>query len=105
MIAALFGIGVLTNDEDSDKGTEPVLAPELQRVAERLERIRELESEPLPPVRTITGEDAREEGLAALDAEYPPERRADDEEVLELLGLLPRGSDLRELAGTIFGEE
>jgi hypothetical protein len=74
-------------------------------VAERLERIRDLEFERVPPVRTITADEAREEGLAALDEEYPPERRAEDEEILTLLGLIPEGSDLRELAGTIFGEE
>ena len=56
-------------------------------------------------MRTISAEQAREEGLAVLDEEYPPERRAADEEILTMLGLLPEGSDLRELAGTIFGEE
>jgi hypothetical protein len=106
MIAALFGVGVITGggDEGSDpEGSDP--SHDVQRVARRLERVRELEFERIPPVRTISADEAREEGLAVLDEEYPPERRADDEEILVLLGLLPPGSDLRELAGTIFGEE
>jgi hypothetical protein len=74
-------------------------------VARRLERIRELDFKHLPAVRTVSAEEAREEGLAVLDNEYPRERRAADEQVLTLLGLVPRGSDLRELAGTVLAEE
>ena len=107
MIAALFGVGVLTGGARTEEETRarPAAAVDVERVARRLERVRELEFKRIPPVRTISAEQAREEGLAALDEEYPPERRAADEEVLTMLGLLPEGSDLRELAGTIFGEE
>ena len=106
MIAALFGVGVLTGGGDEEED-EPALAPtpDVARVAERLEQVRELDFKRLPPVRTISAEEARGEGLAALDEEYPPERRAADERVLTLLGLLPADADVRELAGTIFGEE
>ena len=116
MIAALFGVGVLTgegSDKGSDKGSDPQAGPsegsdpvaEVDRVAMRLERIRELDFKQIPPVRTVSAEEAREEGLEQLDKDYPPKRRAADEQVLILLGLLPEGSDIRELAGTIFGEE
>ena len=107
MIAALFGVGIITGGEGSDPQTGPSEGsdPSVERVARRLERIRELEFKRIPPVRTISPEEAREEGLEALDEDYPPERRAADEDVLTLLGLLPEDSDLRELAGTIFGEE
>jgi hypothetical protein len=104
MIAALFGVGVLTGkDEEDDPSTEPT--PDIERVADRLERIRGLEFERVPDVRTISAEEAKDEGLEALDEEYPLARREADERILTLLGLLPEGSDLRELAGTIFGEE
>jgi hypothetical protein len=108
MIAALFGVGVLTG-EGSDPQTPPSEGSDpsvdVGQVANRLERVRELEFKRLPPVRTVTADEAREEGLAALDEEYPPARRAADEQVLTMLGLVPPGSDLRELAGTVFGEE
>ena len=108
MIAALFGVGVLTGEgsdpqDEPSEGSDP--SHDVERVAHRLERVRELDFRRLPAVRTISGEQAREEGLAVLDEEYPPDRRAADEQVLTMLGLLPEGSDLRELAGTIFGEE
>jgi hypothetical protein len=108
MIAALVGVGLLTGggDKGSDpSGSDPQPAVDVEQVAERLERVRKLEFERIPPVRTITAEEAREEGLAELDKDYPQKRRAADEEVLTLLGLLPEGSDVRELAGTIFSEE
>jgi hypothetical protein len=106
MIAALFGIGVLTGGDDAE-GPEPKPEPavDVARVASRLERVRGLRFEELPPVRHVTSAEAREEGLAALDEDYPPRRRRADEQLLVLLGLLPRGSDIRELAGEIFGEE
>jgi hypothetical protein len=106
MIAALFGVGVLTQGSDPpgepSEGSDP---PNLERVVHRLERIRELKFNEIPPVRTISAEAARDEGLSELDEEYPEKRRAADEQILTLLGLLPEGSDVRELAGTVFGEE
>lgn len=112
MIAALFGVGVLTGEgsdpqDEPSEGSDPSpgAVVDVERVARRLERVRELEFKRIPPVRTISADQAREEGLAVLDEEYPPKRRAADEKILTMLGLLPEGSDLRELAGTIFGEE
>ena len=106
MIAALFGVGFLTGEgSDPQGGPSEGSGPDVKRVAERLERVRQLEFERLPPVRTISADEAREEGLARLDEDYPPKRRAADEKILALLGLLPKGADLRDIAGTIFGEE
>ena len=107
MIAALFGVGLLTGGEGSDPPAGPQKGsdPSVERVAHRLEQIRKLDFKRIPPVRTITAEQARDEGLAELDEDYPAKRRAADEKILTLLGLLPEGSDVRELAGTIFGEE
>jgi hypothetical protein len=104
VIAALFGVGVLTG---GDEAASPDQRHELdvERVAERLERVRGLEFDRLPPVRYVTPAEAREEALGLLDEQYPPKRRAADEALLTLLGLLPEGSDIRELAGEIYGEE
>ena len=105
MIAALFGVGVLTGGGDDEDVASPQPPPDVERVAHRLENVRKLRFEHIPPVRTVTADEAREEGLAELDTEYPEKRRAADEEILKLLGLLPEQSDVRELAGTVFGEE
>ncbi|HYH57639.1 MAG TPA: hypothetical protein VD790_00265 [Thermoleophilaceae bacterium] len=105
MIAALFGVGVLTGGGEDEPEREAEAAVPVEVVAKRVERIRGLEFERLPPVRNLSGEEAREEALAVLDEEYPPAQRAADERVLKLLGLLPDDADLRELAGSIFSEE
>ena len=75
MIAALFGVGVLTGEgstttERAHGRSRPL---DVERVAHRLERVRELEFERIPPVRTVSADEAREEGLAELDEEYPAE--------------------------------
>ena len=108
MIAALFGVGVVTGggEDGGDEPAEPAAAsPDVERVAERLERVRKLRFEELPPVRTVSGEEARDEALAVLDEEYPPDQRAADERLLGLLGLVPAGTDIRELQGEITGQE
>jgi hypothetical protein len=107
MIAALFGVGVLTGGDDGEDAAPPAERQglDVRRVAERLERVRRLEFERLPPVRYVSSAEAREEALALLDHDYPPKRRAADERLLTLLGLLPEGADIRELAGEVFGEE
>ena len=105
MIAALFGVGVLVGGDDDERPSAAAPSFDVERVARGVERVRELRFERIPPVRVVSPAEAREEALALLDAEYPPRRRRTDTRLLELLGLLPPGSDLRELAGTIFGEE
>lgn len=111
MLAALVAVGALLGGEEGDGdggdggGSRQQPPVDVRRVAERVERIRGLEFEELPPVRVVSAEQAREEGLAELDRDYPAERREADVTVLELLGLVPPETDLRELAGTIFGEE
>ena len=77
MIAALFGVGVLT--QGSDKGSDPPAEPtegsdpSVEQVARPARTVRRLGSSSIPPVRTVTADEAREEGLAVLDEEYPDE--------------------------------
>ena len=99
--AALLGLWLATQDG----GTEP--APDsapVPRIAERVEALRDLRFEQMPRPLTVTAEQARREGLEDLDRTYPPERLRADEDVLKLLGLIDADADLRELAGSLFGE-
>jgi hypothetical protein len=48
---------------------------------------------------------AQREGLADLDRGYPVARRRADEALYIALGLLPEGTDLREVQGSVFGEQ
>ena len=56
------------------EGSDP--SADVDRVARRLERIRELSFKSIPPVRTISADEAREEGLAALSREEEEHRLA-----------------------------
>ena len=52
----------------------------------------------------VTPARARREGLESLDQDYPPAQRRADADVLELLGLVPAGTDLREAAASTYGD-
>jgi hypothetical protein len=74
-------------------------------IARRVETLRHLRfRHPVRPL-DVTPAEARRDGVGDLDRTYPPDRRRADEETLELLGLLPPGSDLRALLGDAFGEQ
>ncbi len=73
-------------------------------IAKRVETLRGLRYEALPKPQRVDGAQARKDGLADLDQGYPAAARRADEDLYELLGLLPEGSDLREISGSIFGE-
>ena len=79
--------------------------PPIDRIARRIERIRDMRFKTTPVPRRVTPEQTRREALGQLDREYPAPRRAADEEVLKLLGLLAPRDDLRRIAGGVFGGE
>ncbi len=98
---ALYGLWLVTEDG----GTEPApAAAAIPVIAERVEALRDLRFEQIPRPVTVTPEQARREGLSDLDRNYPPERLRADEEILKLLGLIDEDADLRDLAGSLFGE-
>ena len=98
---ALFGLWLVTEDG----GNEPApAAAAIPVIAERVEALRDLRFEQIPRPVTVTPEQARREGLADLDRNYPPERLRADEEILKLLGLIDEDADLRDLVGSLFGE-
>jgi hypothetical protein len=101
LAVALFGLWLLT--EDGDREPAPPAAP-VPVIAERVEALRDLRFEQIPRPLIVSPERARREGLADLDRNYPPERLRSDEEILKLLGLIDEDADLRDLAGSLFGE-
>ena len=99
LAAALFGLWLVTEDG----GTEPApAAAPIPLIAERVEALRDLRFEQVPRPVTVTPEQARRDGLADLDRNYPPERLRADEEILKLLGLIDEDAGLRDLAGSLF---
>src|SRR5215218_9806659 len=100
-------LGVLAVAFDGGGEQRAVAGPRpdsVARIAGRVEHERGLRFERRPQPLTVSPQQARREGLASLDADYPPARRRADAAVLALLGLVPRGTDLRETAAETFGE-
>jgi hypothetical protein len=93
----------LAASEDSGSGQPP--ATPIPTIAKRVETLRGLRYKTIPKPVNVTPETAQKEGLEVLDRDYPVAQRRADEALYELLGLLPPGSDLREINGSIFGEQ
>jgi hypothetical protein len=111
---ALVGLGGLVGwgEEGSGAGggersasARAAALPDLRRIARRVEAIRDLRFRRLPAARLVTPAQVRRESLLQLDRGYTPARMRADEELLELLGLLPSRASLRRVAGEIFGEQ
>jgi hypothetical protein len=106
LAALLAAIGLLTGKDDSDRGEEAgPKDPSIAAVARGVERVRQLRFEQLPRVRHVSGEQARSAGLREMDRELPRHALLAEQRLLELLGLLPPGADLRELLGTALASE
>jgi len=114
MIAALLAGGLLAErgssgakgDSTARRGVDAAtLARQVPLIARRVESLRSLRFRRRPVPRLVTAAETRREGLAELDRSYPRARRRADEEVLKLLGLIEPDTDLREVEGSVFGEE
>lgn len=73
-------------------------------IARRVEALRDLRYGSLPTPQRVNGAEARRDGLADLDRGYPAAARRADETLYAMLGLLPEGTDLRDVSGSIFGQ-
>ena len=102
LLVALITIAFATGE--NEPAPEPASSPPVATIAHRVEALRDLRFERLPRPVAVTPEQARREGVAEIDREYPPERRRADEEILKLLGLVEPDADLRDLAASLFGE-
>ena len=105
LLALLLGAAAIAFD--GGEGEEPAAAlrpASLERIVERVERERGLEFDSVPRPVEVTPREAQREGLESLDEDYPPARRRADAEVLALLGLIPRGSDLGEAYASTLSE-
>src|SRR4051812_4682328 len=70
-------------------------------IARRVEAIRGLPFKKIPEPLIVTPAQARRDALADVDRNKPEEIHA-SERIGELLGLLPHGTDLREVEGGLY---
>ena len=104
-LALVLGVLAFVFDGGDEQAAAPALRPDsVARIAERVERERDLRFEHVPEPVEVSPARARREGLESLDADYPPARRRADAELLILLGLVPPGTDLREAVASTLGE-
>jgi hypothetical protein len=99
LLAILIPIGFLT-DESGGGGTTPVAT-----IAKRVEELRGLRYRSIPEPERVTPRQVTRDGLADLDRRYPAAARHVDEAFYERLGLLPRGTDLRDVSGSVFASQ
>lgn len=101
--------------DPADRATPPVAAPtatatiesldaQLRRVAGIVERIRELRFDETP-TPTFLAPDELAERTAGFLEDYTEEQAREDAILLERLGAIPSGTDLRELLSTALGEQ
>src|SRR6185503_7561802 len=105
---ALVALGVLSggSPEPAERPARASSAgPSIAAIAHRVEQVRDLRFDHLPPVRRVTQAQARREALDQIDDQVPPRDLAGEEELLKLLGLIPANASLRGLLGKAFGEE
>ena len=88
-----------------EESVEQRPATPLAEIARRVEILRGVEFSEIPDPVTVSTDQARSEGLADLDRGYPEARRRADEALYVTLGLLPEGTDLRDVSASMFGEQ
>jgi hypothetical protein len=107
-LALILGVLALLFEGEGDGDREqpaPALRPAaLTAIVKRVEDERGLRFERVPRPVQVSAAQARAEGLESLDADYPPARRHADADVLTMLGLVPRGTDLGEAVASTLGE-
>jgi hypothetical protein len=97
LLAVLVPVGFATDHRARKAGLTPVAT-----IAARVQTLRGLRYSELPRPREVTARQAARDGLADLDSGYPAAARHADEALYTLLGLLPPGTDLRRVSGSVF---
>lgn len=103
VVGILFGgAGSGSNNR---KDAAAVVAAEVRPIALRVQLIRGVRFKRIPRPVVVTPGQTRAAQLRDLDRGYPAARRRADAQLLELLGLVPPGTDLRKLLGDISREQ
>jgi hypothetical protein len=103
-VAGGGGSGVRASGGGGAAGAESV-ARRVGPIARRVEQVRGLRFESFPKPLIVTPAETRRAQLADLDRSSSPAARRSGERVLELLGLVKPGTDLREVAGKVSSSE
>ncbi len=104
LVALGIAFGSSGGGSSSGSPADAVVA-KVRPIAERVQLVRGLRFKTIPKPVVVTPQQTREAQLKDLDKSYPPAQRHADAELLELLGLVPPGTDLRKVLGDVSGEQ
>ena len=104
LIVALLGLSAATGGGDSSGAAAAKPIAPVPVIAHRVEALRHLRYRTIPQARAATPAEARRDGLADFDRSYPVVRRRADEQMLAMLGLVPPGTSLRDIAASLYAE-
>jgi hypothetical protein len=105
IVALLLAIFVAVGFAVDEGKPEPRPVASVAVIAKRVERVRGVRFKAIPKAVTVSPEKARAEGLADLERAYPAAERKADETLYATLGLIPRGTDLKAINASLFGEQ
>jgi hypothetical protein len=108
LLLAFVGVGIAAGARDRGPLPEDTTArvvAAVHPIARNVETIRHLRFRRLPDPLVVTPAQTRSTTLSQLDRDYPQAKRRDDAELLELLGLIPPGTDLATIAGEVSGDQ
>jgi hypothetical protein len=110
-VLLLVAGAVLGKNKTDEPAPQPAAAAQLpsaeriDRIEREVERIRGVDFKTPVRPKVVTPDVARKEALQDLDKTYPEKQRRADQELLTLLGLVPPGTDIRDLLEAVSGEQ
>src|SRR3954463_14129352 len=106
LLVVLAALGIAfgaTSDEGGGGDSTAAVVAQVKPIAHRVEQIRGVRFRRLPEPVVVTPSQTRAAQLKDLDRDYPAKQRRADAELMELLGLVPPGTDLRQVLGDVAG--
>src|SRR3954454_23916196 len=107
-LVVLVGVGIAFGTRGSDHASASpadAVVAQVRPIAERVQAVRGLRFKTIPKPVVVTPQQTRQAQLEDLDKSYPAAQQRADAELLELLGLVPSGTDLRKVLGDVSGEQ
>ena len=101
----LLGVAIVFGNADEPESNGLPSAGRLHRIERNVERLRERRFKKRIEPKVVSPDDARDAALRDLDDTYPPADRRADEELLKLLGLVPRDTDIVKVLSAISSEQ
>lgn len=104
----LIAAGLVAAGEDDTK--EPATAglpspARVDKIERDVERLRGKEFKKTIVPKVVTPDEAREDSLRDIDQTYPAKQRSADEELLKLLALIPKDTDIVKVLEKVSGEQ